>query len=62
MVVEAQESEQFINIKCDQQCRCRGEEAERHPRRELSVARMEEQSLVESGSQAVFKINSAVSH
>jgi hypothetical protein len=45
MAVEAQEGEELINIKCDQQCRCRGQEAERHHSERVVVAKMADETV-----------------
>jgi hypothetical protein len=62
MAVEAQEGEELINIKCDQQCRCRGQEAERHHSERVVVAEMEDEALSKSGSQALFNKVAEGSH
>jgi hypothetical protein len=52
MAVKAQEAEQFINIECNQQCGCHGQQAKRHHSDELDVAKIEDETLSKSGSQA----------
>lgn len=46
MAVKAQEAEQFINIECDQQCGCRGQQAKRHNSNELDVAKMADDLVI----------------